>query len=508
MGANSNIRIAKNTLFLYIRMLFSLVVSLYTSRIVLAMLGAEDFGVYNVVGGVVVLFSFLTNAMTASTQRFLNCSIGLSDEKKTAIVFSTSILTHLTISSLILVLSETIGFWFVETQLNIPNERANAAMWVYQMSIVATLFQVMVIPYRASIIATERMSIFAYISILEITLKLVIALSLPYIKTDRLIIYSILITCISFFNFWLYRLVCRKRMPFTHFHFVWDKKQYKELLSFSGWYLFGGMAMVGTKQGTNILINVFYSVTVNAAVGVANQVRSAIYGFVTNFQTAFNPQIVKLYVSHEHDKLLKLIYRSSKFSYYLLFLLSFPVMLLCEEVLSIWLVEVPPYTVIFTQLVIIASFAEALSAPLWTAIGATGNIKFYQLFVSLIMFLEIPMVYIAFCLGLAPSWAFGINLIVSVFAFVYRLLFVKKYVLYNLTEYVKEVIQPCLMVSVMAFPIPFILKRCCCNDMSLINILLLMSATGIITAVSMYVFGLTKNERKYIIDILAKHIKK
>ena len=175
--------------------------------------------------------------------------------------------------------------------------------------------------------------------------------------------------------------------------------------------------------------------------------------------------------------------------------------------LSIWLVEVPPYTVIFTQLVIIASFTEALSAPLWTAIGATGNIKFYQLFVSLIMFLEIPIVYIAFCLGVAPAWAFGINLIVSVFAFVYRLLFVKKYVPYDLIEYVKEVIQPCLMVSVMAFPIPFILKRCCCS-MSLINILLLMLATGVITAISMYVFGLTKNERKYIVDILAKHIKK
>ena len=351
--ASSNTTIAKNTMILYVKMLVSLVISLYTSRVILEILGQDDFGIYNVVGGVVVLFSFLTNAMTASTQRFLNYNLGLKEENKVSQIFSTSILAHITILFAVFVLAETIGLWFVTNHLNIPASRYHAAMWVYQMSVLATLINIIVIPYRASIIATEKMSIFAYISILEVVLKLVIVLVLPYSSIDRLILYSILFSGISLLSFFIYLGTCHKKIAFTHFHFVWNKKQYYELMSFSGWYLFGGIAVVGAKQGTNILINIFFNVAVNAAVGIANQVRNAIYGFVSSFQTAFNPQIVKLYASNEHEKLMTLIYRSTKFSYYLLFLLSFPVILYCEEILSIWLVEVPQYTVIFTQLVII-----------------------------------------------------------------------------------------------------------------------------------------------------------
>ena len=356
METTSNARIAKNTILLYIRMLVILVISLYTSRAILAILGADDFGIYNVVGGVVVLFSFLTNAMTNSTQRFLNYNLGLNDEKKIANVFNTSMLAHFTILGVVLILAETIGLWFVMTQLNIPAERYTASIWVYQASVVATLLNIIVIPYRASIIATERMGVFAYISILDVVLKLIIVLVLPYFSVDSLILYSILLSGISFLILILYRAVCIRKMSFTHFHFVWDKKQYMEQMSFSGWYLFGGVATVGAKQGTNILINLFFNVTVNAAVGIANQVRNAVYGFVTSFQTAFNPQIVKLYASGEHDNLLSLIYRSSKFSYYLLLILSLPIVIFCEDILSLWLVEVPDYAVVFTQLVVITSF--------------------------------------------------------------------------------------------------------------------------------------------------------
>ena len=229
-------------------------------------------------------------------------------------------LAHFTIFGVVLLLAETVGLWFVMTQLNIPAERYTASLWVYQASIIATLINIIVIPYRASIIASERMGIFAYISILDVVLKLVIVLILPYCAVDSLILYSFLLSGISLLNFVLYRFICRRKMTFTHFHFIWDKAQYKEQMAFSGWYLFGGMAIVGANQGINILINIFYNVAVNAAVGIANQVRSAVFGFVTSFQTAFNPQLVKLYAAGEQDKLLSLIYRSSKFSFYLLFI--------------------------------------------------------------------------------------------------------------------------------------------------------------------------------------------
>ena len=265
-------------------MLFTMLINLYMSRIVLQTLGADDYGIYSVVGGVVVLFSFLTNAMSSSTQRFLNFNLGLQDSHKVSKVFNISILTHLTIFFVVLVLSETVGLWFLVSQMNMPEERTYAVMWVYQMSVLSALLGVMVIPYRASVIASEMMSVFALVSIIEVLLKLIVVLLLPFFSEDNLILYSVLISVVSLFVLILYVIVCYRKLPFTKLKWYWDKYQYREMMSFSSWYLFGGMAMVGSKQGTNILINIFFNVAVNAAVGIANQVRSAIYGFITSFQ--------------------------------------------------------------------------------------------------------------------------------------------------------------------------------------------------------------------------------
>lgn len=505
MESNSNAIIARNTIMLYIRMLVSLVISLYTSRVILQILGENDFGIYNVIGGVIVLFSFLTNAMTSSTQRFLNYSLGQNDPKKISIVFNTSIFAHLSILGIVLILGETVGLWFISTQLNIPLERYSAAMWVYQASIIATLINIMVIPYRASIIATERMGIFAYISILDVVLKLIIVLILPYFKMDSLILYSILIAVISLINLILYIYYCRKKIPFTSFNFIWDKSQYKEQISFSGWYLFGGVAMVGSKQGTNIIINIFYNVAVNAAVGIANQVRNAVFGFVSSFQTAFNPQIVKLYAVGDQDRLLNLIYRSSKFSYYLLFILSLPIVVFCEEILSLWLVNVPDYTIIFTQLVIITAFIEALSAPLWTAIGATGKIQKYQFWVSLIILFDIPLVYIIFKLGFSPVFAFVINLAISILAYLYRLFYIKRYVNYTISSYCKQVVLPCIYVSLLSIPIPILLRIV---SSSSLFVLISVGLTVVITCLIIYSVGLNKTERAFILTHIVSKMKK
>lgn len=506
MANNSNIRIAKNTILLYIRMFIILIISLYTSRVILSILGAEDFGIYNVVGGVVVLFSFLTNAMTSSTQRFLNYNLGLNDENKTNKVFNTALIIHFTIFILVLVLSETVGLWFVKTQLNIPADRTAAMLWVYQMSVLTSLINIMVIPYRSSIIAAEKMSIFAFISILETCLKLIIVLVLPYIVGDKLIVYVVLLSLISVFNFIIYEEVCRRKLSFTRLNLQWDKAQYKEQISFSGWSLFGGLAMVGSKQGTNILINIFFNVAVNASVGIANQVRNAVYGFITSFQTAFNPPIVKLYAAGEYEELLKLIYRSSRFSYFLLFVLSFPVILFCKEILSIWLVDVPEYAVIFTQLVMLESFTEALSTPLWTAIGATGKVQKYQLFVSIIILSSLPFIYISFRLGSDPIIAFLINLIISTIALLYRLFYIKKYVPYNFHNYLLKVIRPCLEITLISIPIPLILKYY--FSTSTISVLLIIVLSIVISVTTIYLIGLNKNERLFIKNNSVKLLRK
>lgn len=503
---NSNKRIAKNTLFLYLRMLIILIISLYTSRVILSVLGADDFGIYNLVGGVVVLFSFLSNAMTSSTQRFLNYNIGLNDERKTNKVFNTALVTHFTVFIIVLILAETVGLWFIKTQLNIPADRTAAMLWVYQMSLFTTLINIMVIPYRASIIAAEKMSVYAYISILEVCLKLIIVLILPYFAADKLISYVILLSLVSVLNFIIYEEVCRRKLSFTRFYLQWDTAQYKEQISFSGWYLFGGIAMVGSKQGTNILINIFFNVAVNASVGIANQVKNAIYGFITSFQTAFNPPIVKLYAAGEFDELNKLIYRSSRFSYFLLFVLSFPIILFCKEILSIWLIDVPEYAVIFTQLVMIESFTEALSSPLWTAIGATGKVQKYQLFVSIIILLSLPLIYISFRLGSDPVIAFLINLIISITALLYRLLYIRKYVQYSFMDYCKQVILPCLKITLLSIPIPLILKYYFCE--STISALLILMSAVLISLIAIFWVGLNKNEQSFITSSIIKLFRK
>lgn len=501
IGMSTNKRIAANTALLYVRMLITMVISLYTSRVVLYVLGTDDFGVYNVVGGVVVLFSFFTNALTSSTQRFLNFSMGTDNESGISNVFNTAILTHLSVSVLVLFLAETLGLWFVNTQLNIPLERRVSVKWVYQMSVLTTLLSIIVIPYRASIIATERMSIFACISVLEAFLKLGTALVIDKFSYDSLILYSFFLFGVSFIVFAVYIIVCRRKLKFTKICLVYDGKQYKEMMSFSGWYLLGGMAQTGASQGTNILINMFYGVTVNAAVGIANQVKNAVFGFVSNFQTAFNPQIVKLYALGEKEQLLSLIYRSSKISYYMLFVISLPIILFCKEILSIWLVSVPDYAVDFTILVVVTSVIDALSAPLWTAIGATGNVKKYQILVSLIIFLDIPMIYVAFRVGLHPVSAFVINLVINFGAYLYRLLYVKKYINYQLSEYCRKVILPCVIVSLMSFPIPCLLRA---YSTSIVSAIMLIFCSICITFAFIILFGFDKCEKQFLITSVKK----
>ena len=337
----NNKRIAKNTLYLYFRMLLIMGVTLYTSRIVLNALGVEDFGIYNIVGGVVILFSFINNALSSATQRFLNFEIGRGDVLGTKRVFSMSLTIHLFVALFVVLLAETVGLWFLNTQMNIPTERMAAANLVYQFSILTVCISFVQIPYYASVVAYEKMSFFAYIAIIEVILKLLIVVLLIYVGFDKLRLYSILTFLVAVLVFVCYKYYCNTRLDLSRYKYFWDKILFSKLLNFSGWMLFGAAAGVSATQGVNILLNIFYGVTVNAAMGISTQVNSAVNKFVSNFQTAFMPQITKLYAIGDFEHLRKLIGQSSRFSFLLLFALACPLMLNIDFVLKLWLKTVP-----------------------------------------------------------------------------------------------------------------------------------------------------------------------
>ncbi len=500
-------RIFANTLTLYLRLLVTMGISLYTSRVILSILGETDFGIFNVVGGVVILFSFITSALTSSTQRFLNYHIEKTDNDYIIELFSTCTLAHFIIAIVIVLLGETIGLWFVQTQLNIPIERTTAALWVYQMTLLSTIFNVIVVPYRASIIASEKMSIFAILSVAESVLRLLIVFALPFIGNDNLIIYSILFAGISICIFLCYRVLARHKLSFCKFTPLWDKKMLADVLSFSGWYLVGGVAMVGSKQGVNIILNIAFNVTLNAASGIANQVRGAVYNFASSFQTAFNPQLVKLYALEEHNELLTLINRSTRYSFFLIFLIAYPIFIWSGEILHYWLTIVPEYTAIFTRLVLVSAIIEALSVPLWTTIGATGKIKNYHLIVSLILISDLPLVYFAFKMGYAPPSAFLIVSIVDMLAFMYRLLYLDKLINIDLKRYFKEAILPCARVLLgSALPALLLFNYFECVRISVGWLISSIVASLIIVLAVIFLLGFSRIERLVFLDAIKKGV--
>lgn len=500
----NNKRIAKNTAMLYIRMLLIMAVTLYTSRVVLEVLGVEDFGIYNIVGGVVVLFSFINNAMATATQRFLNFELGRNDIKEVGRVFSMSMTAHISIALLVLLLAETIGLWFLLTQMNIPDGRMNAAVWCYQFSILTTCVQIIRVPYNACIIAYERMSFYAYISILEVILKLLIVFLLSIGGFDKLILYSILMFLVTVVVCYAYKIVCNRNFNISRYSFFWDKILYRKLMSFSGWSLFGSAANVGAQQGLNILLNIFCGVTVNAAMGIANQVSHAVYSFVSNFQVAFNPQIVKSYASEDKKYLEKLIFRASKFSYLLLFLLALPILLNCNFLLSFWLTEVPLYTTSFSQWLICSLLLDALAAPFWMTVQAVGKIRNYQLLISVIILMNLPLSYVLLKIGMNPNFVMIVRFCITLITYLARLIYSKKMINYSLLKYLNSVVLTILLVSVLSLPLPLYISRV--FD-SWYGFFLTTVLSVVLVILLSFFIGMDKDEQKYIKSIIVCRMK-
>ena len=501
--SENNKRIAKNTAMLYIRMLLIMAVTLYTSRVVLEVLGVEDFGIYNIVGGVVVLFSFINNAMATATQRFLNFELGRNDIKEVGRVFSMSMTAHISIALLVLFLAETIGLWFLLTQMNIPNGRMNAAVWCYQFSILTTCVQIIRVPYNACIIAYERMSFYAYISILEVILKLLIVFLLSIGGFDKLILYSILMFLVTVAICYAYKIVCNRNFNISRYSFFWDKTLYKKLMSFSGWSLFGSAANVGAQQGLNILLNIFCGVTVNAAMGIANQVGSAVYSFVSNFQTAFNPQIVKSYAAGEKDYFVELVFKGSKYSYFLLFIIALPVYVCCKECLGIWLINVPEHAVSFCKLMILFLLLDAIQGPLWMSVQATGKIRNYQLLMSLMILMNLPLSYLFLKMGYIPEIVLIVKIVVNLVIYAVRIVYL--FFLYSFPgiKYLKEVIARVLLVTLVVYPLTNAFYQQGEKDFSQVILVVLLSL--ILNIAMITIIGLNKKERIVVCKQLDKY---
>lgn len=503
-NSENNNRIAKNTALLYLRMLISMLVSLYTSRIVLNTLGFENFGIYNVIGGVVVMFTFLNEAMISSTQRFLNFELGKKNYEKVGQVFSTSMTIHIGIAFVILFFAETIGLWFVNYKLNIPLNRINAANWVYQLSILGTLISVIRVPYNAAIIAYERMSFYAYLSILEVLLRLILVLLLTIGKFDKLILYAILVDVVVIIVLFAYKFYCNRNLKICNYRPKRDIKLFKELSAFSGWSLLGGLSNMGASQGVNILINIFFGVTVNAAVGIANNINAVIFQFVSNFQTAFNPQIVKSYASGNNEYFYSLIIRGSKFSFFLLLGISLPILLNTDFILKLWLGSIPEYTVIFTQLTILTLLVDAINGPLWISAQATGKIRVYQITVSTIIMLNLPTAYFFLKMGFNPQTVVVISIISKLILTFYRVLFLNGQIKFFANKFLSNVILPIILVLFFCIPIPYVLAKIYFKNADWISFLSI-SLISIITSISaIYYLGLTKSEKALVMTFIKK----
>lgn len=491
-----NKRIAKNTLLLYIRMFLIMGISLFTSREILRILGVEDFGIYNIVGGIIVLFSFLNNAMISATQRFLNFELGRKDLRKASRIFSMSVNVHALVAVIVLIGGETIGLWFFNTYLNIPDDRLLAAKWVYQFSILAAIINIMRAPYNACIIAYEKMSSFAYISIVEVVLKLAIVYLLLVFTIDKLILYAILTSVVAFVIGACFYVVCIRTFPICRYKRFWDKLLFKRFMNFSGWSLFGNIANLGALQGMAIIQNMFCGVLINAAMGLANQVNAAVYSFVSNFQLAFNPQIVKSYAAREWNYCTTLIFRTSRYSFYLLLLIAVPIITYCGEILTIWLGSVPEHAVSFCRLVIYCSLIDCVAAPLWMGVYASGRIQKYQLWVGCILLLNIPFSYLTLACGLEAEATIVVRIIINGILFLFRLLYLKSVIAISLRSYLKKVLLPCLYVSILTLLLTGLLIYC--GRCYAVNTYVQILSSFIIGAGVVYAFGIRQNERKLI----------
>lgn len=502
--ASDNKRIVKNTMLLYGRMLVMLIVSLYTSRVFLNALGVDDYGIYQVIGGVVSMFTILSGSLSAAISRYITFELGKGNINRQKLVFSTSINIQLILIGILFVVFETVGVWFLNTKMVIPDGRLYAANWVLQFSIVTFAINLLATPYNATIIAHERMGTFAYISLIEAFSKLAITFIIMKNPFDRLIYYGLLLLLVSIIIRSLYVRYCKRHFEECRYVAIIDKPLIKEMLGFSGWSFFGAGSSQLMNQGVDILSNLYFGVTVNAARGIANQVNYAVISFVNGFTTAINPQITKSYAAGNHEYMKELMYRSAKFSYYLLLFFAIPLLLETNTILKIWLIEVPAHAVSFVRLIVCISLVFVLSNSMITAVLATGKIKKYQLIVGGLGMLVFPLCWICFGIGLPPETAYVIMLAIYIIQTFVRIILLREIIGISIRVFLRDIIAVIMSVTLIAIPIPLAVSLCV--DESIVRLLLVAIISTLVVAVAIYIVGLSSSEKGMLIGFIRQKV--
>jgi len=495
--------IAKNTLFLYFRMLLLMIISIFTGRVILEALGVEDYGIYNVVGGFVGLFAVVSASLTSANSRFLNIEIGKGNRERMNIVFSSCVNVQIILTLIVAVLCETLGLWYVNSVMVVPLERLDAARWCFHLSVINFCSKLLTVPYNAAIIAHEKMKAFAYVSLFEGVAKLGICYLLFINPFDRLVFFAVLVLVVQLTVRLLYSTYCLKHFVECHYRFRWDKELFKQIFSYSGWHLVGNTAGILKNHGVNVVLNLFFGPSVNAARGVANHLRNAVKGFSSNFITAIRPQIMQSYARDERDYMLKLVFSGTRLSFFMLFFLSFPVIVNADYLMHLWLKEVPEYAVIFCRLSFVLVLIESFSNTLMTAQNATGNVRNYQIVVGGISLLNVPVCYLCLRVGMEPYGVLFVAIILECVCLAARLRMITVEQ-FDSIKYVKQVVLKCLVVALISAVVPltlyFLVPENLCTF--LVNCVLCLLCEGI----SIMLIGCSKEERIYIFDKIRRRI--
>ena len=502
----SSSRLMKNTFLLYFRMGLMMCINLYTSRIVLHTLGVEDYGIFNVVGGIIVMFSFISDGMMASTQRFLNFELGKGDKEKLHAIFITSLHIHIILAIVTIIVGETVGLWFLMNEMVIPPERMTAALWCYQLSILTIVLTILYYPYMSAIVAHEKMSSFAYIAILDAILRLLMVYLLLIFDYDRLILYSILYAGEKVLIRMVYNLYCIRHFEECRYKWIFQKSLFKEMGTFAGWSMGGHIAYAGYMHGLNLLLNVFFGPVVNAARAVSVQAQAAVSQFALNFQMAFNPQITKTYATGQLNELHQLVFRGTRLTFCLMLILCLPLIVETPMVLSIWLKEVPDGSVTFLRFLLVILIAQHCQSPLATSMAATGKVKKYELVVSGLMLTILPISYVVLKMGGPPWSVFAVYLTILIVSYGGIFYVVLPMIKLKLIDYFKKAVTPCATVLFLSLIVPALLKLQ--PERSLLISFVTIALTVISTGILCFMIGLDAELRGMILNKVKIILKK
>lgn len=498
--------VAKNTFLLYLRMGVSMIVSLYTSRVVLSALGVEDFGIYGVVGGIVSMFMFLNGALSTSTSRYITTALGANNMNLLQRYLSASLGVHLLIGMLVLIATEVLGIYMIYNTLVLPVNRLGAAEVVLHFSTICAVLSIIMVPFNSLIIANEKMNVYAYLTIFDTFIKFGIAWAIQMIPTYRLEFYGLFLFLASVFNASILVYYCMRTFSYAKIEFGFDKDVYKSFGGVTTWSLIGNLAWVGYTQGLNILLNMFFGPVVNAARSISVQVEGTIRNFATNFQTAINPRILKSYAANDLIYMHKMVFASAKYSCYLMLFFAIPIALETNTILTIWLKNVPNNTASFVRIMMIVALMETMSNSIMTSVVATGRIKRYHLYIGSLLLGIVPISYIVLRLGFPPISVFWVYAIIEFFACIFRLLLVSPMIGLAKRNFVKSVVLNCFMVCIVSVILPFVLH--CCMPDGIVRLLVVGIVSIISSATGMFFVGLNKDEQQYVLNIVKVKILK